>query len=148
MRYKLFSWPGYPEPLVGSNQPVLLPQAKREYKLKGDYSVGVRDELGKRYRLTVSDGFISDGASIPRIFWSLSGMHPDGLIRAAALVHDRLCDSKGFIVLFDVRQPIPSRISSKDAARIFRDLMKAAGMATFSIQVAYLVVKWFGPHWK
>lgn len=36
----------------------------------------------------VPKGFITDGASIPRIFWSLIGSPFTGLYRRAALIHD------------------------------------------------------------
>ena len=38
--------------------------------------------------MTVPAGFVTDLASIPRIFWSL--LRPDGLYAYAAIVHDHL----------------------------------------------------------
>jgi hypothetical protein len=45
--------------------------------------------------LIVPVGFLSDGASVPRILWTLTGIIPDGLIRAAALIHDALYRFRG-----------------------------------------------------
>ena len=39
---------------------------------------------GVRRRILIPKGFVYDGASVPRLVWTLSGILPDGLIRAAA----------------------------------------------------------------
>ena len=39
---------------------------------------------------TVPIGFVTDGASIPKLFWSLVGSPFTGLYRRAALIHDYL----------------------------------------------------------
>ena len=40
------------------------------------------------YRISIKKGFTHDGASVPRLLWSITGIRPDGPIRAGALVHD------------------------------------------------------------
>jgi hypothetical protein len=46
------------------------------------------DQAGKYKSVTAPVGFVTDFASIPRIFWSL--LKPDGLYAYAAVVHDYL----------------------------------------------------------
>lgn len=48
-----------------------------------------RDPQGDRH--TTEKGYLTDGASIPRFFWSLVGQ-PYGIYLRAAIIHDKLCD--------------------------------------------------------
>ena len=122
--------------LRGFAQPDIRPIGERKYFLVTPYTYTLSN--GKSY--VVPAGFETDGASVPRIAWS-SGVRPDGLIRAAAVVHDYLCVRKG--------QVSPScRVSSREAADIFKDLMVAAGMRAKFVRRAYWAVRWFGPRWK
>lgn len=43
-----------------------------------------------KYKITVKKGFVTDGASIPRIFWSIIGGPFEGPLLFAAVVHDGL----------------------------------------------------------
>ena len=67
---------------------------KGKYKIEGytPYTFITLAELSyttKKDALhTVPIGFITDGASIPKIFWSLVGSPFTGLYRRAALIHD------------------------------------------------------------
>jgi hypothetical protein len=47
------------------------------------------------FRVSISEGFICDGQSVPSIFWSIVKMTPDGICRMAALVHDLLYRTEG-----------------------------------------------------
>jgi hypothetical protein len=68
-------------------QPHIIPITDKMYRLEEDYVYHWED--GKvPHRITIKKGFEYDGASVPRFAWSLVGIRPDGLIRAAALVHD------------------------------------------------------------
>lgn len=78
------------------DQPNNEPISDDLYRLEEDYTF----ELFKDnclYRITILKGFTYDGASVPRIFWTLSGLRPDGLIRAAALIHDLFYVYKGVL---------------------------------------------------
>src|SRR5690606_37335397 len=65
------------------------------------------------HRITVPAGFEHDGASVPRLLWTLSGAAPDGLHRAAALVHDFNYRHRGRLPRgsFQHYLPGPARIS-------------------------------------
>ena len=70
------------------NIPVLLGSGEEGYKLVETYSYSWTMPDRLRRAITIPKGFTYDGASVPRLVWTLSGITPDGLIRAAALVHD------------------------------------------------------------
>ena len=63
--------------------------SNREYCLLEDYTVYV-----KNYKITVKEGFIFDGASLPRVTWSLIGCPFIGAYTIPALIHDALYASE------------------------------------------------------
>ena len=83
--------------------------------------------------ITVPEGFIWDGASAP----IRSGIRKDGLIRAAALIHDYLYRNGGRIAPRVV-------LSRKQVDGLFRMMMREAGMSWWKAKKAYLAVQWFG----
>ena len=104
------------------------------YSLDHDY-VYAWIETGDQKAITVPAGFQSDGASIPRWAQSISGLTPDGLIRAAALIHDYLYVSKGDLLsqglVFDRLQT--------DA--LFYKIMLEAGVPVMRAKIAYYAVR-------
>ena len=136
MKYRLHRYPGYPGPLTDEFQPDLRPYKRRKYKLNGNYSITVVDEKGEVSYITVPDGFISDGASVPRLTWTLSGLTPDGLIRGGALVHDLMYRRNG-----NISKDL--HISRKDCDKIFYDLMRAAVLSRYRSYIAYRAVRLF-----
>lgn len=138
-RYKLHDYPGWPKPLTGDLQPDIRPTGRRKYELLHDYFVVVVVDDGHKETIVVPQGFTHDGASVPRLAWTLSGLTPDGPIRAAALLHDYAYRLKG--VLFSV----PTK--RKDADKLFLDLMRAAGVSKYRSWMAYRFVRLFGPRW-
>jgi hypothetical protein len=55
------------------------------YELVPDYYF---EAYGQKHY--IPSGFRYDGASVPRFLWSVTGITPDGLHRAATLIHDYL----------------------------------------------------------
>lgn len=45
-------------------------------------------DLSSGIRITIPEGFVSDGASIPRLLWFLPGFSPFGVIFSGGLPHD------------------------------------------------------------
>ena len=135
MKYKLHSYAGYPGKLTDRFMPDLRPIKRGRYKLHGNYTVKVIDEDKFIYYVTVPDGFVNDGASVPRIFWTISGLTRDGLIRAGALIHDWLYRRNGKLETLT--------ISRKDSDKIFYDLMRAAGISGYRAWIAYKAVRVF-----
>lgn len=133
---RLVDWPGRPGLILDKFQPDIRPITRNRYRLQETYRITAGDEEGID-TIVVPAGTKSDGASVPRAVWSISGIRPDGLIRVAALIHDWLCANKG----------INGRFSSEQSHRLFYLLMRHAGISKRRCQVAYWAVKVFGPKW-
>lgn len=85
-----------------------------------------------QYTISIKKGFDFDGASIPRIFWSIIGNPIIGKFNIAALVHDALYAS----------QFIDRKISDD----IFLELMKIYKVGYLKRYLMYNAVRLFG--WK
>jgi len=89
------------------------------------------DVLG--FTLTIPKGFLTDGASVPRLFWNL--IPPWGDYGPAAIVHDYLYRW----------QKTPKAIADK----VLLEGMWVLGCQVATYSVIYLAVHWFGGHaWK
>jgi hypothetical protein len=99
-----------------------------------------------RWNLVIPKGFEWDGASVPRFLWSLSGIRPDGLLRAAALVHDYIYRSKGRGVGWDreTGNPLGWLFTRKEADVLFYDMIREAGGGWWTAIRAYRAVRMFG----
>ena len=123
------------------------------YILSHDWPVSMEID-GVPYEFIVKKGYIYDGASVPRAGWSASRIRPDGLIRAAATLHDPIYETKGNLDLiefiecfvYDGAEWVKSdRIwTKKEADQIFRALLIWAGYSKRKVWVIYTAVKWGG----
>jgi hypothetical protein len=75
-----------------------------------------------------------DGASIPRVFWTVIGGPFEGNYRNASVVHDYYCDTR-------------SR-SWKATHRMFYDAMLCTGVSASRARVMYYAVLVGGPRWS
>lgn len=119
----------YPDP------PWIVPlrATKRLYRTVMPFVYEWQDERG-RYQLRIPKGFQYDGASVPRLLWSLTGLLPDGLIRSAALVHDVFyrfdgCPPLGWLYEYMAGEWYEAKRGFDRAYvdRLFRDIGKADG---------------------
>lgn len=145
----------------------MIPISARKYELVEDYECYWNDS-GVVHRLLVPKGNISDGASIPRMFWGLIGLRPDGLIRAGALIHDYLyayegalpegahstyegdfddfmrdywLPKKASMPVMDAFEPNSARFTRKEADQILRQLALSAEMKDFRVKIIYAAVR-------
>lgn len=103
-------------------------------------------------RLTVPKGYQYDGASVPRKAWTLSGITPDGIIRAAATAHDFIYDHRGVMpegslqFLSDAREWVDVRrpVTRLQADKLFHQMLRHAGMTAYRRWLAYKAVRLFG----
>ncbi len=131
-------------------QPLNVPIGKRLYRLEADYNY-YWQVAGVWHRITVPKGYKNDGASIPRLLWSFSNLTPDGLIRAAAEVHDWIYGHKG-VIPFESHQyemgdrflPVRKTWKRKEADDLFLHIMKQSGIGKTDRKRAYIAVRWFG----
>lgn len=84
--------------------------------------------------IIVPNGYITDFASIPKLFWRVVG-HPVGKHGKAAVIHDYLYSSHLY--------------SKKESDRIFYDAMRISGVSWWKRSIMYNTVRWFGKKaWK
>lgn len=103
--------------------------SERRMQLLEDFSYV--DPKGKRW--IAKKGYITDGASIPKVFWSFVGGPFDGQYRNAAVIHDQYCDFK--------TEP------STDVHRIFYYANRASGVSELKSKILYAAVRIGGPKW-
>ncbi len=101
-----------------------IPPQFREYKLLDSISYNVGEALSGD-RIIVPRGFITDCASIPRVFWSV--LPPFGRYAPASWVHDYLYVSQ--------------ERSRSEADYIFREAMKVLGVPWYKRNAMYCAVR-------
>jgi len=106
---------------------------------------------GKTRILFVPMGRKYDGASVPRIVWSIAGIRPDGEIRAASLAHDELYRTEGGRKLMGGGMLTNDNgnkvfVDRKEADLLFRELMLFATAPRRQSYMAWWAVRLFG--WK
>ena len=84
-------------------------------------------------RWPVPAGTVVDGASIPKVFWSIIGGPFEGAYRGPSVVHDYYCvvRTRGF----------------RDVHRMFHEAMLAAGVGDRRARLMFEAVDRFGPTW-
>lgn len=103
----------------------VLDDARYKIFVPFTYYVGYE---GSPYEIIVPDGFITDFASIPRIFWSI--LPPNGRYTKAAVIHDYLYQNA---------------IHSKEYAdKVFHEAMLVLGVNRRTAWIMYQAVKLFG----
>jgi hypothetical protein len=98
-------------------------------KILNEYSFV--DSAGGRW--VVPAGYVSDGASIPKLAWSIVGDPWGADYRNAAVIHDAACENKN--------RPWES------VHLTFYYAMLAAGVSKYKAKVMYAAVYHFGPRW-
>jgi hypothetical protein len=90
------------------------------------------DPSGVEWR--ADKGLVTDGASIPQVFWSIVGGPYEGPYRRAAIIHDYYCDHK--------------YRSWERTHRVFYDAMITGGVSPTKAKLMYYAVWRFGPRWS
>ena len=130
-------------------QPITVPISDEFYQLTEDFEyVWKKEEVF--YRIVIRKGYKFDGASVPRWLWSISGLHPSGLILAPAVIHDRLLEKAG-----DLGEDYQKKVDGKwqtvkavwtkeQADKLFCRMLREAGVPKFRRRMAYYAVRLFG----
>ncbi len=143
-----------------NSKPAYLDDQEREfygidgeiiYRLEEDYAYSWRGKDGYMRRLCVPAGFIYDGASVPQIVWTVSGIPPDGLHRAAALIHDYLYVYRGSPPRGTYQKLINGNWydlewtwKRHEADKMFCRIMRESGVDRGKRRMAYRAVRLFG----
>jgi len=105
-----------------------------EVKFVGDHEIELLADLlyceSLNKNLKVPKGFVCDGASIPRIAWSIVGYPMEGDYVEAAVIHDYL-----------YRNAIGTKVH---ADNVFLQAMKDLKVNIVKRRVMYWAVKYFG----
>jgi hypothetical protein len=141
------------------NQPFIVPirdsRGKELYRLEVDWAyVWYAD--GVAWRIRVPAGFVYDGASVPRVGSLLLGIYPDGLQRAAALVHDYFYRHRGLLPAGNFCknvgagwEPVPVRWTRAEVDKLFANMLAVAGVGKLRRRTMYLAVRAAGwLYWK
>lgn len=99
----------------------------RLFRLEKDFRVKTSKGL-----ITVPRNFVTEGASIPRVFWNI--LHPFGPYFGAAIVHDWLYS------------PLNETFTRLESDLIFKELMYKSGVGFMKRETIYRAVRMFG--WK
>lgn len=94
------------------------------------------DDNGQTASVTIPSGYLTDGASVPRLFWWL--LPPWGKYGQAAVVHDILCEH--------LRMELGGteiKIKRSHADWLFREAMKEAGISWIKRTIMYSGVRLF-----
>lgn len=81
----------------------------------------------------VPANYLTDGASVPRIFWNL--LPPQGAYGQAAVLHDWLCEH-----LTIMKNGQPTSITRKEADVAFKDACIALGVPRWKRNVMFIAV--------
>lgn len=141
------------------NQPNIIPISDRLYMLVGSWSyewTTVLNGISVKSVIKVPEGFVYDGASIPRFLWSIFGLSKDGPHRAAALIHDWIYTFDGDLpdgsvcrIFLDENMNLKELDTidiwrRKDADKLFLKMLKETNLSRFQIYAMYYAVRLFG----
>jgi hypothetical protein len=142
-------------------QPDIRPILTRDgwgYRLNSPYLYEWEAD-GMKRQLRIQAGFEYDGASAPRILWTLTGIERDGLQRAAALVHDVLYRHEGRLPdgmqwlwsegheEWEIQPDV--RWTRTEADTLFARMLREAGVSVLKRRMMWRGVRAFGwMFWK
>jgi len=88
-----------------------------------------------KYIITVKAGFNTDGASIPKAFWSVLSSPFDGALVYGAMIHDGLYTKM--------------QLPRKECDKLLREMALEKGYNKIKAFLVYYAVRMFGgSHWK
>lgn len=110
--------------------PTVTALAEGLWQLTFDWSVEFALDDGRRGRITVYSGFVTDGASVPRMAWFCAGHPMESPRIVAALAHDWL---------------YASHVTDRETAdKVYASILKSVGRAGWRVKVEYLALRGFG----
>jgi hypothetical protein len=102
------------------------------FELRNDF--GYIDSTGRRWQ--AKKGLLTDGASIPSVFWPILGHPFQGLYLKPAVIHDYYCIPKNRYRRWE------------NVHRVFYDAMLNNGVGRAKALAMYFAVWRFGPRWN
>lgn len=83
--------------------PFTTEEEKKEINKKpfinlSDLKIIIQDKIEQEtYEFLIEKDYPWNGASIPRLFWRITGSSTDNRFLIASMIHDKLCENKEFI---------------------------------------------------
>jgi len=82
--------------------------------------------------ITIKPGFITDGASIPKMFWGIIGCPLNAQYIGSAIIHDGLYKSHA--------------LTKKESDLMFKEMLEHNQVHKIKINAMYYALKFFGYH--
>lgn len=131
--------------------PAVRPLNDREWELVRPFIYTWEDGFTS-YCITIPLGFAFDGASVPRIVWTLTGLIPTGAYLGAAAVHDYCYQRRGRLLRGEVRrlndghewEPIAVDWDRRQCDRLFLLIMQDGKVPGWKSKTMYRAVRLFG----
>ena len=88
-----------------------------------------------KYLITCKSGFVTDGASIPKSFWSIVGCPLEGDLLSGAIIHDGLY----------TKMSLPRDVCDE----LLKEMLEFSGVSEVRADLIYVAVReWGGSHWN
>lgn len=130
--------------------PVITILNDREFELVQPFIYEWFEPDGK-YSFTVPAGFPFDGASVPRICWTLTGILPTGAHMGAAALHDYTYQRRGRLIRDELKRyengvwlPMSAVWDRKQCDDMFYQVMQDAGATPWKAWAMWKSVRLFG----
>lgn len=107
---------------------------KQLWVVKKDFNFFLDAEQNRR--VVIPRGYLTDGASVPRPFWSF--VPPWGQYGQAAVMHDWLCE---YLRVWDTKEAKWIKITREECDNIFNDAMRSLGVSNTTRRIMYGAVK-------
>lgn len=109
---------------------------KDHWVVRNSFRYYIGDKYSERW-VYVPEGYLTDGASVPRIFWNI--VPPWGIYGQAAIVHDYLYQHLTIMVHGN-----PNKITRRYADKIFLEAMTVLEVPAYLKYPMYYAVSLFG----
>lgn len=134
--------------------PIITILNDHEFELVEPFVFEWEDEkTGERRRITIPSGYPFDGASVPRICWSLTGLLPTGVHLGAAAIHDYVYQRRGRLIRDELQRydkvsgrwvPIAEVWTRRQCDDLFLRIMQDAGETPWKARTMHWAVRIFG----
>jgi len=113
----------------------ISPAGEGRVSVASEYTIDITTVDGIRHVVTLPEGYVFDGASIPRLVWSVIGHPFDPSFLVAAAVHDWYCERATELKDYQLRV-------IGDA--VFFALLRRAGVPWWKRSSMYVAVRSYG----
>ena len=121
-----------------------IKEAKKKYPFELHNSIDVIVITNKcSFGFTIYNGYVWNGADIPRLFWWSVGSRTDNEYLIASMIHDYLLEFKEYIYNEILERSISIKEYRRLTSLIFRHILKEQGTNTIKANIMSWVVQVF-----